>query len=91
MIAPSASTCSTRSTLGMLPSLSMLPASVARPTMVPMASKKMLSRITNASRVAATKPRCSKAPNGLAWPISDRSGAAHSENAGATRDQPCGL
>ena len=61
--------------------------------MVPMASKKMDSRMVKISRAHAIPPSSRKASMGAAEPSRDRSGTANSASGedGTTSDQPCGL
>lgn len=94
MTAPSASTTRTRFTPGMLPLASTSFASFARPTIVPMASKKMLSRMVKVNRTAAVPPRWPNAPNKLTLPTRLRSGTPTHDPAGSsgtTSDQPAGF
>ena len=89
---PTASTSSTSLMFSTLPSLSMVPASVAKPTETPMASKKTESRIANTNRDAPSTPIAPNAPN-RADPISEKSGAEKEKllSAGTLSDQPVGF
>ena len=75
---PRASTSRTLSTFSIWPSL-MVPASVARPTEVPIASKNAEMRMVKISRTAAMPPRVPKAANRSAEPNREK-----------FRDQPVG-
>ena len=86
----SASAASTRFRSGMEPSGFTVPASRARPTETPIASKNTESRIANTSREAISPPTEVKAPNRSTLPSRCRSGAVHSGREGAIRDQPVG-
>ena len=88
---PRASTSRTLSTFSIWPSL-MVPASVARPTEVPIASKKAEIRMVKISRTAAMPPRVPKALNRSAEPNSEKSGSllVLESQTGTFRDQPVG-
>ena len=70
----------------------MVPASVARPTEVPIASKNAEMRMVKISRTAAMPPRVPKAPNRSAEPNREKSGSllVLESQTGTFRDQPVG-
>ena len=86
---PKASTSRTLSMSSTLPSF-MVPASAARPTETPIASKKTESRIVNTSSEAASGPIWVNAPNRSAEPMREKFGVVNFRSAreGTFRDQP---